>query len=350
MCPACLKKRSVKLPRGLNAPTVSGDEPTTDATLWTSERCLKKSNGVPLSGRRRRPEFVIVGVKLLLAAAVAIVWVAPLAAAPLELTVRKAEKADRPGGSATVTTEQAHCPPEKTAIIIIDMWDKHHCRSAEARVAEMAPAMNRVVAAARRRGVFVIHAPSDCMEFYADTPQRRRAIEAPLSKAPTTFQWNKLDLKHESPLPEEVATAGCSCDTAEPCGPDFRAWKRQIDTIEIADDDAVSDNGQEIYNLLRQRGIEHVIVMGVHTNVCVLGRPFGIRQLVYLGQDVVLCRDLTDSYHRRVATSHFDGLNLVIRHIELYWCPTITSESLTGRPPFQFAGAKNSDESSKKSN
>lgn len=262
------------------------------------------------------------------------------AAAPLELTVRKAEKPDKPGVPATVTTEQVHWLPQKTAIIIIDMWDKHHCRSAEARVAEMAPALNRTVAAARRRGVFVIHAPSDCMEFYADTPQRRRAIEAPVTKAPVKFQWNKLDLKHESPLPQEVAAAGCSCDTVEPCGPDYRAWKRQIDTIEITADDAVSDNGQEIYNLLRQRGIEHVIVMGVHTNVCVLGRPFGIRQLIYLGQDVVLCRDLTDSYHRRVTASHFDGLNMIIRHIELYWCPTITSESLTGRPPFQFAGAR----------
>lgn len=271
-----------------------------------------------------------------LAATIGILAAAPLTAAPLELVARKAEKPKDTGGATTVTTEQLTWPPEKTAIIVIDMWDKHHCRSAEARVAEMAPPMNRAVAAARHRGVFVIHAPSDCMEFYADTPQRRRAIEAPLAKAPVKFQWNKLDLKHEGPLPDEVATAGCSCDTSESCSPSYRAWKRQIDTIEIAAEDAISDNGQEIYNLLRQRGIEHVIVMGVHTNVCVLGRPFGIRQLVYLGQDVVLCRDLTDSYHRRVAASHFDGLNLIIRHIEQYWCPTITSESLTGRPPFQF--------------
>lgn len=341
VCPVCLKKRTVKLPRGLNEPVVvSGDEPTTGAALWTSERCLKKSNGELLNRRRRRPEFVSVGVKLFLAAAVVTLGVVPLSATPLELTVRKAEKADRPGEPANATTAQVHWPPEKTAIIIIDMWDKHHCRSAEARVAEMAPAINRTVTAARRRGVLIIHAPSDCMEFYADTPQRRRAIEAPPSKAPRTFQWNGLDLKHEGPLPDEVATAGCSCDTAEPCGPDYRAWKRQIETIDIAPEDAISDNGQEIYNLLRQRGIEHVIVLGVHTNVCVLGRPFGIRQLVYLGQDVVLCRDLTDSYHRRVAASHFDGLNLIIRHIEQYWCPTITSESLTGRPPFQFAGAR----------
>jgi hypothetical protein len=54
----------------------------------------------------------------------------------------------------------------------------------------------------------------------------------------------------------------------------------------------VSDSGVEIYNLLRQEGITNVAIMGVHTNMCVLGRPFGIRQLTRLGLNVVLVRDL----------------------------------------------------------
>lgn len=36
------------------------------------------------------------------------------------------------------------------------------------------------------------------------------------------------------------------------------------------------------------------ISMGVHTNMCVLGRPFGIRAMVGLGRNVVLVRDLID--------------------------------------------------------
>ncbi len=226
---------------------------------------------------------------------------------------------------------------DKTAVIIIDMWDGHHCKSAAARVVEMAPAMNRAVKAARDKGAFVIHAPSDCMDFYTGTPQRQRAIDAPAVKAPVGFRWNNLDPSHEKPFAPEVAENGCACDSDQPCGPSFKAWKREIAAIEVADADAVSDSGQEIYNLLRQHQIEHIIVMGVHTNVCVLGRPFGIRQLVYLDQDVVLCRDLTDSYHRRKKASHFVGLDEIVHHIEQYWCPTITSEALTGAPPFRFA-------------
>jgi nicotinamidase-related amidase len=259
----------------------------------------------------------------------------------LRVTLRKAvPAAEGSTASDKRVPQEATWDASKTAIIIVDMWDDHHCKSAAARVAEMAPAMNRAVTAARAKGVFIIHAPSDCMDFYADTPQRKRALDAPPVKAPGKFQWNNLDPKHEGPLDAEVAENGCSCDTVEPCSPSYKAWKREIATIEIAPEDAVSDKGPEIYNLLCQNGIEHVIVMGVHTNVCVLGRPFGIRQLVYLGQDVVLCRDLTDSYHRRKQASHFAGLDAIIHHIEQYWCPTITSESLTGEPQFVFAATK----------
>ena len=253
----------------------------------------------------------------------------------LALTTRRRVEAEKDGGRFKIVAEAVNWDPTETAIVIVDMWDDHHCVSASRRVTEMAPFMNRVVNEARKKGVLVIHAPSDCMDFYKDTPQRRRAQDAPFAKAPVEFKWNKHNPAREGPLPDEVADEGCSCDTSEPCGPDRKAWTRQIDTIDIAPGDAVSDDGQEIYNLLEHRGIKNVIVMGVHTNVCVLGRPFGIRQLVYLGKNVLLCRDLTDPYHRAPGR-HFRGIDHIVEHIEKYWCPTITSTSLTGRPAFRF--------------
>ncbi len=229
--------------------------------------------------------------------------------------------------------------PEKTAIVIVDMRDDHHCTSAAQRVGEMAPFMNRVIIAAREKGVLIIHSPSDCMDFYEGTVQRRRAMEAPIAKTPVKFQWNYFNPEKEGPLAPKLEEGGCSCDTPDVCGPDVRAWNRQNPAIEIGEPDAISDKGQEVYSLLEQRGIDDVIVMGVHTNRCVLGRPFGIRQMVYLGKNVVLCRDLTDSYHRDPGR-HFEGLDLIINHVEEYWCPTITSESITGKPPFRFEGRR----------
>jgi nicotinamidase-related amidase len=203
----------------------------------------------------------------------------------------------------------------------------------------MAPHMNKTLKAARKQGVLIIHSPSSCMNAYEKTVARKRALSAPLAKTETKFQWNYFNPKKEGPLPERLEKGGCSCDTAEPCSPSYRAWTKEIDAIEIDPQDAVSDNGQEVYNLLEKRGIDYVIVMGVHTNRCVLGRPFGIRQLAYVGKKVYLCRDLTDSYHRDPG-HHFEGLNTIIAHVEKYWCPTITSTSLTGKPPFKFKADK----------
>jgi len=83
--------------------------------------------------------------------------------------------------------------------------------------------------------------------------------------------------------------------------------------------------------------------MGVHTNMCVLGRPFGLRNMSRFGKNVVLMRDLTDTMYNsrmRPFVSHFTGTDLVIEHIEKYVCPTITSTTLTGGPGFVFRNDK----------
>src|SRR4029079_2322830 len=157
--------------------------------------------------------------------------------------------------------------PERTGIIICDMWDRHWCKGATERVGEMAPRMNEVVKAARANGVFIIHSPSDTMKFYEGTPQRKRAQEAPVATPPVPLQrWCKLDLAKEAPLPIDDSDGGC--DDNPQCKT-YTAWKREIPVLEIADEDAITDS-TEAYNLLQQRGIENVIVMGVHANMCVL--------------------------------------------------------------------------------
>ena len=227
--------------------------------------------------------------------------------------------------------------PSATAVVICDMWNKHWCKGATARVAEMAPRMNQVVAELRHRGVLIIHCPSDTMKFYADTPGRKLAQAAPVAAAKAPLQgWCALNSAKEPPLPIDDSDGGCDdvpqCEQGSP-------WRRQIEAIQIMDGDAITDSG-EAYNLMRQRGITNVIIMGVHQNMCVLGRPFSIRQMVYQGQNVLLMRDLTDSmYNSRSKpwVDHFTGNDLVTWHIEKYWCPTITSDQVIGGKPFRFA-------------
>ena len=227
--------------------------------------------------------------------------------------------------------------PRETAIVICDMWDKHWCRGATSRVQEMATRMNEVVSAARSRGILIIHCPSSCMSFYKDTPMRKLAQQAPAVDTEIPLQtWCHLDSERESPLPIDDSDGGCDCwprcETGSP-------WKRQIASISIEPGDAITDSA-EAYYLMKQRGVKNVIVMGVHTNMCVLGRPFSIRQLVYQGQNVVLMRDMTDTmYNSRMSphVAHVRGTDLVIVHIERHWCPTVVSTAFTGKPPFKFS-------------
>ena len=245
--------------------------------------------------------------------------------------------------------QAVHWAPRQTAIIICDMWDDHTCKAAARRVVEMVPTMNRMVSTARETGVLIIHAPSGTMPFYDETPQRQRAIEAPFAESPVEIKWNYWDPEREGePLPF-IRNNGCGC--SEPCpgwvtddqgrrqwkGGDV-PWTRQIEIIEIASEDAISDDGQEVYNLMQARGIDNVILMGVHTNICVSGRPFGLRQMVYHGKNVVLCRDLTDSFFQPTPPefSHFRGTALIVEHIEKRLCPTITSTAFTKKSAFRF--------------
>ena len=265
--------------------------------------------------------------------------------APWQLNLRSRPKL--PGSDAvafSMVEKKAAWDPKKTAIILCDMWDDHWCKSASARVAELAGPMNEVVKAARSKGAFIIHAPSSVVDFYKGTPQRKRAQSALFAKTPaplsTAERWGTAwcwpDASRESDMPIDDSDMGCDC--AVKCA--IRdAWKRQIATIEIAEADAITDNGQETYNLLQAHGVENVILMGVHLNMCVLGRPFGIRQMVKMGKNVALMRDMTDTmynHEKRPQVSHFAGTDLVVEHVEKFWCPTLASSDLTGRPAFRF--------------
>lgn len=216
----------------------------------------------------------------------------------------------------------------ETGIIICDMWDDHHCGNSVRRLEAMIPTMNRVVSAARDLGVAIVHAPSGTMDFYADTPQRARVLEAPAVQPPVPIaKWCHLDPTTEAPLPIDDTTP---CDDEVP-GEERRVWTRQHADIRIDPADTISDDGQEIFNYFSQQGIGNVVLMGVHTNMCVLGRPFGIRQQVRLGMNVVLARDLTDAmYDPRDPpfVSHERGTELVVEHIEQFWCPSIASRDL----------------------
>ncbi len=213
-------------------------------------------------------------------------------------------------------------PVAETALLLCDLWDDHWCRAAAKRTAAIAERANGVIAAARAKGVQVIHSPSDTMDFYAYAPQRRRIADAPMVEPP-----DPIDLPIAPPLPIDDSDGGCDDGGCE----QRRPWTRQHPAIEIAEDDVISDSGEEVYSFMRAAGIENLVVMGVHTNMCVLNRSFAIKQMTRWGIRCVLVRDLTDAMYnpsRAPYVSHDRGTDLVVDHIERNWCPSILSRDL----------------------
>lgn len=235
-------------------------------------------------------------------------------------------------------------PARATALLICDMWDDHWCKTAARRADALAHKMNAIIVAARDRGVQIIHAPSECMDFYRDTPQRRRMTRLPAVKGVPARRRDTPLLRRMARLPAvkrvlaphvgsppfPIDDSDGGCEDSPQC-PTFRAWTRQHPAISIEEPDVISDSGPEVYCLLRHRDIQTLAFVGVHANFCVVWRSFGIRQMSRWGVQCVLVRDLTDSAYNPAKppfVSHEEGTELVIRHIEQYWCPTIASDDL----------------------
>jgi nicotinamidase-related amidase len=252
-------------------------------------------------------------------------------AGDLQVVLRSRELGEDANGYTVWQMEETPCvwPAAQTALVLCDVWNHHTCRGAEQRLEQLLPRMNQVVETLRAKGVLIVHAPSDTMDFYKDSPARQRVLDTPVSEPPA-------DLEHDDP-PQPI-------DSTDPCDtcPDEThpkhekgmpyPWTREHPAVKIDEErDVVSANGRELYNLYRQRGIEHILEMGVHTNMCILNRSFSIKQMVRWGFDIALIRDLTDCMYnpsRPPYESHEEGTRLVVEYIEKFWCPSVSSDQL----------------------
>src|SRR5262249_37479491 len=242
----------------------------------------------------------------------------------LRLLARQRREDTKGGGRVEVSERTLDWEVSQTAIIVCDAWDDHHCKIAAQRVGVLVPRMNQVLTAARDRGVTIIFAPSETMNVYAGSPHRKRMQQARPAKPPVPIEKRCVRDPASEPATLPVDTT-LDCDDCEP-GPEVRRHTRQHAGLDITGFDGISDSGEEIYNYCVQEGIRNVVLMGVHTNYCILARPFGIRQLLRLGMNVVLARDLTDALYdprQPPHVSHARRTEILVQHLHRYLSPSI---------------------------
>lgn len=168
-----------------------------------------------------------------------------------------------------------------------------------------------------------MHAPSDCMAYYKDSPARKRMLDLPKTKIPVSVNLP------DPPCPVDDRDGGC--DDPNPVKP-YIAWKRQHPALTVDEaKDYVSADGSEVYALMQAKNIDTLLMMGVHTNMCVLNRSFAIKSMTRSGKKCILVRDLTDAMYSPKSSpfvSHEDGTERIIQFIEQNWCPTMLSKDL----------------------
>jgi nicotinamidase-related amidase len=228
-----------------------------------------------------------------------------------------------------VKVAEQQIPVEQTGILVSDMWDSHWSRAAKERAALLAPPINELLQVCRSQGISVIHSPSDTMAFYENQPARQRLLDVPVCEPP-----KELPLQD---YPSPVDSSDHGSDSGEK--QQQIVWTRQTPIIEIDQDKDVitGDEGALLYSYLRHRGITNLLYVGVHTNMCILNRSFGIKQMSRWGISCMLVKDLTDSMYNPAMppyVSHEEGTGLVVAYIEKFWCPTASSQDI--RSSFSF--------------
>jgi nicotinamidase-related amidase len=246
----------------------------------------------------------------------------PSATLVLELRQRKLATDDQGRRSWVDEAPMERVRASATAVLVCDMWDRHWSRGASLRVEQLAPRIDAFCGRMRGAGALIVHAPSDTMAAYAGTPARARIAGYGPSPAPRAF---------ELPPPPVSCDDGGS-DTADELAPDTAVWSRQHPAIHVDEDrDVITDEGPELAAYLTEQGRSVVLLTGVHTNLCVLRRSFGLVALVGYGFSPVLVADLTDAMYDPADPPYVDhdaGTALVVRYIEAFVAPSTRSDRI----------------------
>jgi hypothetical protein len=205
--------------------------------------------------------------------------------------------------------------PRHIGIIVVDPWNFHWCKTATMRVDALIPRINRSLAACRSLGVTIMLCPSDVVDNYVGWPQRE--IVLAMSKRAVPPLQSIL-------CPAPPGGRGCACGH-DHCVPNF-GWDAMHPDLKIGHDDFIADTLQDVWTICQDRQLTHLIYAGVHTEVCLLGKPMGLRNLKAAGIKCILARDLTDAHPDYAPERGLtpDGHTAdVVAHFERYLAPSI---------------------------
>lgn len=228
----------------------------------------------------------------------------------IELTLQTRNPAS---GKIQLATEKVDA--KRVGVIAVDVWNFHWCKTATMRVDAIVPRMNKALDAARTLGMTVMLCPSDVVDNYVGYPQREAIFALPKFPVPSVVNVTC------PPVPD---AGGCACGR-ERCAVNY-GWDGMHPALRIAEADLMPDTQAEVYAICKKYGLTHLIYVGFHTQVCLLGKPMGLKAMKSAGLRCVLARDMTDAHPGYDPSRNFTpDLNTeqVVEHFEKHLAPTI---------------------------
>jgi nicotinamidase-related amidase len=214
-------------------------------------------------------------------------------------------------------------PLPQAALVLVDVWDHHYLKDAEARAEAI---INKkfvpLLAGARRVGLPVIHAPSPPQAMthpnWIGTGRAANAATAASDWPPPEFR-SKSGPYAAYARPAELRESELS---------QLRKGLKIHPRVLPVGDERVVATGDELHQVCRQRGIMFLIYAGFNTNACILMRDYGTLAMSQRGYEVILLRDCTTGMESRHTLPTLGQTNGAILLLEMFGQYSLTSEEL----------------------
>jgi nicotinamidase-related amidase len=204
---------------------------------------------------------------------------------------------------------QLALPAAQTALVLVDVWATHYIDSWLTRAADITrEKIVPMMTAARQAGVLVVHAPSP----FVVQRHHPEAMPSP-SPVPSGEDWPPADFRG-------IYRAGGFGRQAEPrLAAAHRRYETELKIAAIAapqETDEIIADEQQLHELLKDRGILHLVYAGFATNWCVTGRDYGVISMNARGYNIILVRDATAGIEFHDTIEAETATQIAIREIE----------------------------------
>jgi len=214
-------------------------------------------------------------------------------------------------------------PMEQTALVLVDVWDRHYLKDAAARAeAIIDQRFVPLLAGCRSAGLKIFHAPSP--------PQAQRhpnwiGAGRKLQKSVVASDWPPAEFRSKS------GHFAAYARPAEPREPELAQLRSELQihqkVLPVGSEPVVA-TGDELHDLCRQAGILFLFFAGFNTNACILVRDYGTLAMSQRGYEVILLRDCTTGMESRETLPNLGQTNGAILLLEMFGQYSATSDEL----------------------